>query len=144
MEIHTFDECIAQKENVEILEGAQQPQSRKRKQPEDVRAQQHLYEKEKRRRKWNPGWLIDNKGSRREWLHYDETSGIMSCTWCKGFAVEESHRRGPYVVGTTNYKLESIKEHEKSTGHERSAELKKAKEAPVSAAPGTKALKCSA
>ena len=38
------------------------------------------------------------------------------------YAIGESQKRGPFVLGTQNFKLESIKEHEKSQGHLTSGE----------------------
>ena len=61
----------------------------------------------KRERKFQKQWLIN-----RSWLKYDESKNEMYCTSCKQDKVESVFNKG-----TSNFKLEAIKQHENSKAH---------------------------
>ena len=67
-------------------------------------------------RRFKENWKIDEAGRPRSWLTYDPTNHTMSCSLCRKYA-KDKQKQNPFVVGTTNMKLESIKDHEKSKCH---------------------------
>ncbi len=58
-------------------------------------------------------WRIDKAGQPRSWLKYDPHSNTMSCSLCRQHA-KEKQKQNPFISGTTNMKLESVKDHERS------------------------------
>lgn len=90
------------------------------------------YEKERRERKWKEAWKFDDNHVEREWLHYDEGKNEMSCMFCKQYATKDAQRSGPFVVGNQNFKLETIKQHEASQGHQHCVRIAFAKKSPAS------------
>ena len=56
------------------------------------------------------------------------------------YAIGESQKRGPFVLGTQNFKLESIKKHEKSQGHKKCSSAAAAKTAAPNTSLAEKAL----
>ena len=107
------------------MEGAKPPPSKKPKTEEEKKVSAREYEIERRKRRWNEKWRTE---SNREWLQYDVERDLMFCHDCRIHASEE--KRGPFVVGTQNFKLESIREHEKSQAHMKCARIASAKKAP--------------
>ncbi len=67
-------------------------------------------------RRFKENWKIDKAGQPWSWLNYDPTNHTMSCSLCHKHT-KDKQKRNPFVVGTTNMKLESIKDHEKSKCH---------------------------
>ena len=97
-------------------EGVKEPPVKKPRQSDEEKRQlSREYEQECRKRRWNNKWLVGEGNKRREWLEYDGEK--MFCVDCKQYATGEAQKKGPFVLGTQNFKLESIKEHEKSQGH---------------------------
>ena len=84
------------------------------------------YERNGRTREWQEKWRFDDDGNERTWLVFDGDK--MFCAPCR----EHSKKTGKplvFVVGTDNFKIESIKVHEKTPGHklcfERDVNVKK-------------------
>ena len=77
---------------------------------------------------------------RRDWLEYDEEREHMFCENCRKYTTSDLHQKGPFVIGTANFKLESIKEHEKSQGHLQCTRIAAAKRVPPNSSPAEKAL----
>ena len=77
---------------------------------ESKASQNKAYEEPKRERKFQSRWLVG-----RPWLSYDEKMDIMKCLWC----VENSKTYGSdkFVVGTNNFRLSTITDHEVSVKH---------------------------
>ena len=117
------------------LEGAKPPPSKKPKTEEKKKVSAREYEIERRKRRWNEKWKTE---SNREWLQYDVERDHMFCHDCRIHASGE--KRGPFVVGTQNFKLESIMEHEKSQAHMKCARIASAKKAPPNTSIAEKTL----
>ena len=62
----------------------------------------------------------------------------MFCHDCRIHASGE--KRGPFVIGTQNFKLESIREHEKSQADMKCARIASAKKAPPNTSIAEKTL----
>ena len=92
------------------------------------------------KRKWNEKWKISHKNEAREWLEYESDKEVMFCKDCREYASGDAQKKGPFLVGTSNFKLESIKEHEKSQGHERCTCIAAAKKAPPNTSIAEKTL----
>ena len=75
---------------------------------------------------------------RRKWLEYDVEK--IFCVDCKQYATGEAQKKGPFVLGTQNFKLESIKQHEKSQGHQHCTHIAAAKKALPNTSQAEKAL----
>ncbi len=58
---------------------------------------------------------MDN-GKVREWLIYDRSTDEMYCSDCRMYGSEKA-KSNPFVIGTKNFKLEAIKDHESSKSH---------------------------
>ena len=84
-----------------------QPPPAKKKKDE---AKEH---KSTRVRTWQPQWKKNENGETRDWLVYDNSRNEMFCEWCRG----RKDASGPFVDGTSNFKLESVKYHEASPKH---------------------------
>ena len=101
-----------------FIKGVKPPPAKKSKQADDEKREKaRTYEKDKRKRQWNPKWAVDEAGKKREWLKYEQSTDEMFCTSCREYCSKEALRKGPFVVGTSHFKLESIKDHEDSQGH---------------------------
>lgn len=83
--------------------------------------------------KWR--FRIDEAGQPRSWLKYDPHTNTMSCSLCRQHA-KEKQKQNMFVLGTTNMKLESIKDHERSRCH---TDCLKASQ-PVSSTPVVKSV----
>ena len=81
---------------------------------------------------------MSDRNKRREWLKYEGEK--MFCLDCKIYASGDAQKKGPFIVGTLNFKLESIKEHVKSQGHQHCARIAAAKRAPPNTSAAEKAL----
>lgn len=94
------------------FEGAQP--NKKRKESELVGTQtekKKKYELEIRDRQFKPQWK-----NGRSWLFYDEELNTMKCSLCK----EHGHPgkiSKSWVQGTQNFKIDTVKFHEKSLAH---------------------------
>ena len=102
--------------------------------------QAKAYEQERRQRKWNEKWRIDDHNVKRDWLEYDDEREHMFCKDCRKYSTSDFQKKGPFVIGTENFKLESIKEDEKSQSHLRCIHIAAAKRAPPNTTPAEKAL----
>ena len=89
------------------------PPQKKRKQDEEKKKKDMEYE-EKRCRLFKQSWLVGEEGKTRDWLKHDSEKNLMFCTHWVKFA---TNRKAPFVVGSENFKHESIRYHEKSKGH---------------------------
>ena len=76
--------------------------------------------------------------SNREWLQYDVERDHMFCHDCRIHA--SGKKRGLFVVGTQNFKLESIRKHEKSQAHMKCARIASANKAPPNTSIAEKTL----
>ena len=124
-----------------FLEGVKEPPSKKpRLSSEERKAQVKEYEEERRKRSYNEKWMLDDSNKRREWLEYDSDKNQMHCKDCRMYANGESQKRGSFVIGTQHFKLESIKEHEKSQGHKKCSSTAASKKAAPSTSLAEKAL----
>lgn len=115
-----------------FIQGVNKPPSPKRHKADD-------YEK-KRVRKWNPAWLIDERGNKRDWLHYDSVKNEMSCGNCKKYVLTDVLKKGVFYVGTSNFKKESVTEHERSNGHITATNIACAKDSSAGTSTAAKAL----
>ena len=98
-----------------FIKGVEPPPSKKKKlTPVEVKEKAKLYEKGQRTRKFLDIWLDG-----REWLKYDSESNVMSCVVCIKYATDSKATNSSFVKGSSNFKLEYIKDHEKSVSHER-------------------------
>ena len=103
------------------LEGAKPPPAKKRKQSDNERkAAARDYDREKRVRKFNPQWKFDDQGKPRDWLQHNKEANVMFCSVCKEHCHKEVLRKGLFVKGTDNFKLESIRKHAASQAHKQS------------------------
>ena len=64
------------------------------------------------KKRWNEKWLVGEGNNGREGFN------MMGNMDCKMYATGDAQKQGPFVLGTQNFKLESIKEHEKSQVHQ--------------------------
>jgi len=124
-----------------FIKGVKPPPAKKSKQADDEKREKaRTYEKDKRKRQWNPKWAVDEAGKKREWLKYEQSTDEMFCTSCREYCSKEALRKGPFVVGTSHFKLESIKDHEDSQGHKLCQNIVEAKNAPLNTTAAEKAL----
>ena len=75
----------------------------------------------KKRKEFNCKWLTG-----REWLVYDHENSVMFCQDCRMYA-KEKHKTNNFVVGTNNFKVEAVKDHESARSHQESLRTKTAK-----------------
>lgn len=68
-------------------------------------------EVKKTKRYFSNKWRIDDQGKPREWLSYLPDDQSMHCTYCRTYASAENVNNS-FVRGTSNLKLEAIKDHE--------------------------------
>lgn len=80
-------------------------------------------ETKKNKRLFNEKWK-----SGREWLVYDPVNKIIYCSDCRAYGGEKV-KVASFVVGTSNFKVETVKDHEVSIGHIGSISTKRAKAA---------------
>ena len=78
-----------------------------------------VYEKERTNRKWQDSWKWDAAGEEHLWLTNDEVKSSIG-----------DHRTSLYIVECTIFKLEGIKDHERSTLHEHHINTAQAKKGP--------------
>lgn len=76
---------------------------------------------ETKKRKFNAKWLMG-----REWLVFDHESNVMFCQDCRMY-VKEKKKKNNFVVGTNNFKVEAVKDHESAQSHQESQRIKTAK-----------------
>ena len=81
------------------------PPQKKRKQDEEKKKKDKEYE-EKRCRLFKQSWLVGEEGKTRDWLKHDSEKNLMFCTHWVKFA---TNRKAPFVVGSENFKHESIR-----------------------------------
>lgn len=119
-----------------FIDGAKPPTPKRRKLESEQRKEHaRAYEVGKRERKWQQSW----KTADRNWLIYDSESNEMHCSECREFAVEVL-RKGPFVIGTKYFKVESVKDHEASNGHRQCVKTGLAKRAPLGESVADKTL----
>ena len=74
-----------------------------------------LYDKEKRKRGFNPEWKTTFK-----WLELDEKDGKMYCKTCRENKYKRAgDRKVAFVAGSTNFQMSAIDSHRKSGLHKR-------------------------
>lgn len=71
----------------------------------------------KKQRTFNPKWL-----GGREWLVFDTERDIMYCSDCRIYT-KEKNRTNHFVIGTRNFKVETVKDHESSQSHLETARM---------------------
>ena len=123
------------------LNGVQEPPAKKAKSTEEKRQQGRSHEQEKRKRSWNEKWLLGDGNKKREWLKFDGEE--MYCDDCRKYATGDAKKKSPFVIGTQNFKLESIKHREQSQGHQHCvsiASIAAANKAPPSTSIAEKTL----
>ena len=76
---------------------------------------------ETKKRKFNAKWLTG-----REWLVFDPDNAVMFCKDCRMYA-KEKNKTNNFVVGTNNFKVEAVKDHESAQSHQESLRIKTAK-----------------
>ena len=108
---------------------------------EEEREMRNKYEKEKRARKFQKHWMQG-----RSWLEYRD-DGKMYCTWCvetkmssAGSGWTSLRGQNTFVTGCTNFRVDTLQDHEKSIGHINVAKVHEAKTTPVSKTPAGKSL----
>ena len=87
----------------------------------EVGEEEDIGPREKKRRKFNCKWLTG-----REWLVYDHENSVMFCQDCRMYA-KEKPKTNNFVVGTNNFKVEAVKDHEGARSHQESLRTKTAK-----------------
>ena len=65
------------------------------------------YEKEKRMRSFYSKWTDEFP-----WVEFDETENVMYCIACKIF-----DKVGRFVEGTSNFRIDTLKQHDASRAH---------------------------
>lgn len=66
-------------------------------------------------------WLMG-----REWLVFDHENVVIFCQDCRMYA-KEKNKTNNFVVGTNNFKVEALKDHESARSHQESLRIKTAK-----------------
>ena len=106
------------------LEGCKPPAEKKSKTEEEKKEVSQKYESEKRHRTFQKNWT-----SEFDWLIFDQNNSLMYCRICRACYSDLSisklpdkglfrkYSKGPFVVGSTNLKHSSLKDHDKSQGH---------------------------
>ena len=123
------------------LDGAKPPPSKKTKQTSEERKEAGRdYDKNKRQRKFCEKWMRGEDGSTRDWLIYDKELNTMHCLACKEFCTKDALRKGPFVQGTDVFRLEYIRDHEKSQSHKQCALIAAAKKAPKNSSVAEKTI----
>ena len=118
--------------------GVEEPPAKRTKSTEEKRQQGREYEQQKRKRSWNEKWLLGDGNKRREWLKFDGEE--MYCDDCRKYATGDAKKKSPFVIGTQHFKLESIKYHEQSQGHQHCVSIAAANKAPPSTSIAEKTL----
>ena len=108
----------------QYLPNVQQPHKKQKLTDTDKRDKGRAYDKEKRKRNFQPLWK-----NGREWLQYTSDVG-MQCSWCQEFASSVDDHKSVFVVGCSNFKLESVVAHERSEQHQRASGKKRAQLKP--------------
>lgn len=72
-------------------------------------------------RQFNEKWRLG-----RNWLVYSKTSNTMHCEDCRKYG-NEKVKALSFVAGTSNFKVEAIKDHETSNAHLSTLKVKRAK-----------------
>ena len=75
----------------------------------------------RKKRKFNAKWLMG-----REWLVFDHENVVMFCKDGCMYA-KEKNKTNNFVVGTNNFKVEAIKDHESARSHQESLRIKSSK-----------------
>lgn len=75
----------------------------------------------------------------REWLAYLPEDQSMHCTYCRTYASSENANKS-FVKGTTNLKLETIKDHKSSKSHIKCTAIQLAKTGPQKQSVAIKAM----
>ncbi|CAL9685344.1 unnamed protein product [Knipowitschia caucasica] len=96
--------------------------SEKRKEPEDENVDRIC---ETKRRKFSCKWQTG-----RNWLVFDSNNSVMFCQICREYT-KDKNKTNSFVVGTSNFKIEAVKDHEKARSHRESLQIKTAKTVPV-------------
>lgn len=78
-------------------------------------------DRETKKRKFNAKWVTG-----REWLVFDHENVVMFCQDCRTYA-KEKNKMNNFVVGTKNFKIEAVKDHESARSHQESLRIKTAK-----------------
>lgn len=86
-------------------------------------------EKTRKKRYFSNKWRIDDNGKTREWLAYLPGEQSMHCTYCRTYTSPENANNS-FVRGTTNLKLEAIRDHESSKSHIKCTAIQLAKTEP--------------
>ena len=102
----------------------------KKKQKKETLEQQRQYEKTVRERKFQPSW-----SATYTWLVYKDEK--MFCTTCKENGGEPTC---PFVIGSANFKLESVKAHASSKLHRKLQDEIIAKKTSFGTSPAEKCL----
>uniref|UniRef100_A0A1A8R1W9 Zinc finger protein 862 n=1 Tax=Nothobranchius pienaari TaxID=704102 RepID=A0A1A8R1W9_9TELE len=87
-----------------------------------------------KRRNFNTKWQTG-----REWLVFDNENAVMFCKICRVYT-KEKNKTNSFVVGTNNFKIEAVKDHEKARSHQESLQMKIAKAVPVEESVAGKSL----
>ena len=72
-------------------------------------------------KKFNAKWLTGH-----EWLVFDHKNAAMFCKDCRMYT-KEKNKTNNFVVGTNNFKVEAVKDHESARSHQESLRIKTAK-----------------
>ena len=81
-------------------------------------------ETKSKKRLFNGKWKTEGG----DWLVYDRGEHVMYCTDCRMYGGEKM-KGVSFVVGTKNFKIETIKDHEMSVGHKGCVATKRPKTA---------------
>lgn len=103
------------------IPGVKEPE--KRKKPDDQKEQEEGEVGELsgatanvKARTFKERWRVDDAGKQvRTWLKYENNK--MSCTICAKYVKDAQKKTNPFITGTKNMKLETIKDHECSRCH---------------------------
>lgn len=87
------------------IEGVSKPTPQKRT-ADDIREQNKVYDKTKRRRTFQEHWLTVYK-----WLQHE--NDLMFCKFCKAYGRGDAD--GKFISGTNNFKKDTLDWHEKNT-----------------------------
>lgn len=91
------------------IQGVRKPREQTKRKPDDETKEG---ETKKKKRQFNEKW----KTAGRECLVYDPAENVMYYTNCRTYGGEKM-KGVSFVVGTNNFKVETIKDHEMSIGH---------------------------
>lgn len=95
--------------------------------------------KSQKKRKCCPHWRFGKTGMERTWLHYEVTTGSMTCTVCQKYT-KGKDRKNTFVVGNKTMKLEAIVDHETSRVHTTCIAISQAQAQPLHTAQAFKQL----